>query len=324
MKPFPASYWVIIIKTSKLTLCGPASSAGLFAPFLPPSARSFSSRCLLGYLFENPASVAAGYCFCYHLHLLPCLPWILHHCASLTSQLSRVSLCFQASLMAAKLFSRCRLQTSSPLAPVSWCSVGTVCGQSLSEGLSHAVLLNVFASHSSGWWARAASSVHTGGSALAAGSGFCGWNQPRSGKCLWHGSTALPQSLLPPCTPPWVSYQVLQSLIHTDMEVASPSFGLSNCHAHFRCRRVHRGRIQERDLRVWQGESGGGQMAVRVLAVLTEEGLERGAVIWPDSTHRLPAGSPSLAQRLTIRRQRTLGVTYSNLLWASQTVDVVV
>lgn len=137
--------------------------------------------------------------------------------------------------------------------------------ESLSEGLSHAVLVDAFVTHSSGWRARVASSVHTGGSALAAGGGFCGWNKPRSGKCLWHGSTALPQSLLLPCTPPWVSYQVPQSLVHTDMEVVSPSFGLSNCHAHFRCRRVHRGRIQERDLRVWQGESGGGQMAVRIL-----------------------------------------------------------
>lgn len=62
---------------------------------------------------------------------------------------------------------------------------------------------------------------------------LCGWNKPRSGKCLWHGSTALPQSLLLPCTPPWVSYQVLQSPVHTDLEVASPSFSLSNCHAHF-------------------------------------------------------------------------------------------
>lgn len=42
-----------------------------------------------------------------------------------------------------------------------------------------------------------------------------------------------------------------------------------------------------------------GKWQLGSFSVLTEEGLERGAVIRPDSTHRLPAGSPSLTQRLT-------------------------
>lgn len=185
--------------------------------------------------------------------------------------------------------------------------------ESLSEGLSHAVLVDAFVTHSSGWRARVASSVHTGGSALAAGGGFCGWNKPRSGKCLWHGSTALPQSLLLPCTPPWVSYQVPQSLVHTDMEVVLHhlvflTVTLTSVVAECTGEESKRGISESGKASLEEGK-----WQLGSFSVLTEEGLERGAVIRPDSTHRLPAESPSLAQRLTIRRQRTLGVTYSNL-----------
>lgn len=135
-----------------------------------------------------------------------------------------------------------------------------------SEWLSHSVLINVFVTHSSGWLAWAAFSVHTGGSALEAGRGFfvAGTSQGQEsaygmGQQHYHKACFCPAHLLGYPTRCYKAQytQTLKWLLHHSVFLTVMlTFGFH---------RVDSGRIQERDLQVWPGEFGGGQMAVRIL-----------------------------------------------------------